>query len=237
MQEKKKCRKPTESDSVVKSVVKDSTMSNAEIQSSLKKLFNCKADFTVILTGKKSSKVNGLYDPNSYKILLHNKNFQTKNEIMYTAIHELTHHILITEKNVKSARSHSGLFWATFYDLIDKAIELGFYSRTRSEETKALVESAKKIQNEIINAQKKLGEIIAKIFDVEREAQRAADEGKTVEQVKAIAKQKSKVDDDDFESPEQLQKEKNRLERTIERLNDRLVQVEEQLLSMTGGAE
>ncbi len=47
---------------------------------------------------------------------------------MYTAIHELTHHILITERGVKTLKSHSGIFWATFYDLIDKAIELKLYT-------------------------------------------------------------------------------------------------------------
>ena len=46
-------------------------------------------DFTVVQTGKKSSKVNGLYKTDSHEILLHNKNFTTNNAIMYTAIHEL----------------------------------------------------------------------------------------------------------------------------------------------------
>lgn len=36
-----------------------------------------------------------------------------------------------------------------------------------------------------------------------------------------------------FYSPEQLRREKKRLESTIERLNDRLVQVEETLASMS----
>ena len=66
-------------------------------------------------------------------------------------------------------------------------------------------------------------------------AQQAADNGATVQQVKAIAQQKVKATDDDLENPEQLRREKKRLESTIARLSDRLVQVEETLLSMEGG--
>ena len=73
---------------------------------------------------------------------------------------------------------------------------------------------------------------LAKNPMIKHAAQNAADSGKTVEQVKAIAKQKAKATDDDLENPEQLRREKKRLKKTIERLNDRLVQVEETLISM-----
>ena len=138
-------------------------MDNDEIKKALSKLYDCKTDFTVIMTGKKSSKVNGLYKRNTCEILLNNRNFKTQNELMYTAVHELTHHVLITEKGVKSAKSHSEIFWATFYDLLDKAIENGFYSRTRSDETKALIDEAKEIQKSLIELQKRLGAVITKI--------------------------------------------------------------------------
>lgn len=261
-------------------------MNNEEIKSSLQKLFSCKTDFSVTMTGKQSSKVNGFYRPNTCEIFLHNRNFKNENELMYTAVHELTHHILTTEKGVKTAKAHSGLFWSTFYDLLDKAVELGFYSRTRSVETQKLIDEAKEIEKSISELQHKLGEVISKIYESCREngdrvedviehdiqitrqkakdlckmsdgnsdeiskavnsakdviirnaAQQAADEGKTVEQVKAIATQKAKAVDDDLENPEQLRREKRRLETTIERLQARLVQVEETLLSMQGGEQ
>ena len=63
----------------------------------------------------------------------------------------------------------------------------------------------------------------------------AADSGATVEQVKAIAKYTKKTTksiDDGLDSPSSLIREKKRIERTIEQLNDRLVNIEEQLLSM-----
>lgn len=262
-------------------------MNNDKIKTILSKLYDCKIDFTVIMTGKKSSRVNGFYTPNTCEIFLHNKNFKNDNELMYTAIHELTHHILTSEKGIKNVKSHSGIFWATFYDLVDKAVEQGFYSRDRSHETKALVEQAKKIQSEIIKAQKRLGEIIKKIYSVcekngdrtedviehdlqmsrkkarnlcllslssgnendemsiainqskdekiKQIARSAAIDGKTIEQVKAISKQNPRASDDDLESPEQLAREKKRLENTIERLKDRLIQVEETLNSMLEG--
>ena len=227
-------------------------MTNDEIKGKLLKLFDCKTDFSVTQTGKKSSKVNGFYKPATCEIFLHNKNFTTENELMYTAIHELTHHVLTTEKGVKTSRCHSGIFWATFYDFLDKAIELGFYTRNRSDETKALIDSALQLQKTIIETQKQLGEIIAKLYDsCETNGERIEDviehdlqitRGKAKELVKmrnsksnAVAKQKAKAVDDDLESPEQLRREKKRLESTIERLNDRLVQVEETLLSMEEG--
>lgn len=78
-----------------------------------------------------------------------------------------------------------------------------------------------------------MASIIATAKDV-MAAQRAAESGKTVEQVKAVARRKPNVSDDDLESPESLSREKKRLERAIEHLQDRLVQVEETLRSMRG---
>ena len=140
-------------------------MNNEEIKAALAKLYYCKTDFTVTQTSKKSSKVNGLYKPSTKEIILHNRNFTTDNQLMYTAIHELTHHILITEKGVKTSKAHSGIFWATFYDLIDTAIELKLYVRDRSEKTAALIAEAVAIQKQIVEAQKQLGRIILKLHD------------------------------------------------------------------------
>lgn len=257
-------------------------MTNKQIEEKLKKLFPCKTEFSVVQTGKHSSRVNSLYKPATREIVLHNMNFKTENELIYTAVHELTHHILTTEKGVKTAKCHSGIFWSTFYDLLDSAIKRGFYSRTRSEETQKLVEEAKQIQKELAELQRKLGDVISKIYiackdqgdryedviehdlqmtrnkarelvlmnggknsdelskivnsakgvEAKAAAQNAIDNGKTVEQVKAIAKKKAKAVDDDLESPEQLRREEKRLEHTIERLSDRLVQVQETLKSM-----
>ena len=259
-------------------------MTNEEIKISLQKIWECKNDFSVIQTGKKSSRVNGFYRPATKEIFLHNKNFSSDNQMMYTAIHELTHHILISEKNVASVKSHTTLFWSTFYDLMDIAVEKGIYRRKRSGATKELVGQARKIQKEIIEAQKRLGELLGKINEscksngeryedvVESDlqlsrskaqelrsmsasqceysdeiskvietvkdvvsAKKAAENGKTLAQIKAIASKKPALaSDDDLDDPSSLKREKKRLERTIERLQDRLVQVEESLASIQG---
>lgn len=258
-------------------------MTNEEIKNRLYRLYACKTDFTVIQTGKKSSRVNGFYNPATCEIHLYDKNFTTDNQLMYTAIHELTHHVLISEKGVKTTKSHSGIFWATFFDFVDKAVELSFYERRRSVETQNLIDTARHLQNEIIEAQKRLADVIAALYNscakneervedvIEHDlqmtrnksknlmkmrhssvsdemakaiesardeesqelARQAAASGKSVEQVKAIAKQAAKATDDDLENPEKLLREKKR----IEKLKDRLVQVEEMIISMEYGDE
>jgi hypothetical protein len=260
-------------------------MTNEDIKNKLLQLYDCITDFTVTQTGKASSRVNGFYKPATHEIFLHNKNFNSDNQLIYTAVHELTHHILDSEKGVKTARCHSGAFYSTFYDLIDKAVELKIYSRDRNSETTELVKEANDIQKQITDLQKNLGKVLIKIQEVcdknsdrfedviehdcqisrqqarkfmqmsainisvseeiaralllksssdemtKQAAIQAAAEGKTVQQIKAIA-QAAKPTDNGLESPEKLLKEKQRLEKTIDQLNDRLIQVEETLRSM-----
>ena len=68
-------------------------MSNDQIKKVLLTLRKSAHDFTVILSGKKSRKVHGLYKPDTREIIIHNKNFTNDNELMYTAIHEYAHHL------------------------------------------------------------------------------------------------------------------------------------------------
>lgn len=103
-------------------------MTNENILENLKKLYQCKTEFTVTQTGKQSKKVNGFYKPLTHEIFLHNKNFKSDNAVMFTAIHELTHHIQ-NENGVKAARAHNNAFWSTFYNLLDEAERIGIYSR------------------------------------------------------------------------------------------------------------
>ena len=90
-------------------------MDNASIKDMLLDIQESKLEFTVTMTGKESKRENGLYKPETREILLHNKNFKTDNELIYTAVHEYTHH-LINEENIVAnggrepphqARSHT----------------------------------------------------------------------------------------------------------------------------------
>ena len=110
-------------------------MDNASIKDMLLDIQESKLEFTVTMTGKESKRVNGLYKPETREILLHNKNFKTDNELIYTAVHEYTHH-LINEENIVAnggreplhqARSHTNYFWAKFHALLEVAEEKGYY--------------------------------------------------------------------------------------------------------------
>ena len=110
-------------------------MDNEKIKEMLLDIETSELDFTVIMTGKDSKRVNGLYKPDTREILLHNKNFKTDNELIYTAIHEYTHH-LINEQDIianggkeppHAARSHTNAFWAKFHALLEVAEQKGYY--------------------------------------------------------------------------------------------------------------
>lgn len=98
------------------------------IKDMLLKLENTDLEFSVTMTGKKSKKVNGLYKPDTHEILLHNKNFETDNQLIYTAIHEYAHHLQCEASGgLRSSRSHVSAFWARFHGLLEKAEKQGIY--------------------------------------------------------------------------------------------------------------
>jgi hypothetical protein len=103
-------------------------MNQDQIKSMLLRLENTELEFSVTMTGKKSKKVNGLYKPDTREILLHNKNFDDDNQLVYTAIHEYAHHLQCEAEGVlRSAKSHTTAFWARFHGLLEKAEKAGVY--------------------------------------------------------------------------------------------------------------
>ncbi len=103
-------------------------MNQDQVAAALRSIRKTAADFTVILSGKKSGKVNGLYKPGGREIILHNKNFKGDNELMYTAIHEYAHHIQFTESAVPiSVKAHTTAFWSLFHSLLFDAEKKGVY--------------------------------------------------------------------------------------------------------------
>ena len=90
-------------------------------------------EFSVIFSGKKSKKVNGLYKPVSREIIIHNKNFQPddtgQNLLLYTAIHEYAHHLHACSRGgTLSPRAHNSEFWAIFHALLEKAENKKIYN-------------------------------------------------------------------------------------------------------------
>lgn len=267
-------------------------MDNETIKQQLLQLEDTQIEFTVTMTGKESTRVNGLYKPDTHEILLHNKNFKDDNMLIYTAIHEYAHH-LMTEQEIastggklplKGGKCHTKEFWSKFHQLIMKAEELGIY-KLDIEVNGELKELTEKIKKEYIEVNGKLmqefGRLLAKAhalceaaniryedyldrvlclprnsakeitkvgvvevnpalgFDnmkkvamIKKPDERASAEqqilnGKTPDTVGELMK-KHKNDD----PREKLEKERNRLEKTIAALQHRLTLIEESLETM-----
>lgn len=104
-------------------------MNQDQVKERLLKLEDVREDFVVTFSGKKSSKVNGLYYPDRKEIILHNQNFTDDNQLMYTAIHEFAHHVQFMKATAPvSTRAHTTQFWNIFHTLLFKAEETGLYN-------------------------------------------------------------------------------------------------------------
>lgn len=104
-------------------------MNTDQIKQKLLQIQDTDEYFEVVLSGKKSRKVNGLYKSDTREIVLHNKNFLGDNELMYTAIHEYAHHLHFTGSPVPvSTRAHTGKFWSLFHSLLYEAERQDIYT-------------------------------------------------------------------------------------------------------------
>lgn len=84
--------------------------------------------FTLVFSGRENRKVNGLYKPDSVEIVLHNRNFDSDNQLIYTALHEYAHHLHHCKNaGLSQTRPHTHEFWAIFHELVEKAEVKGFY--------------------------------------------------------------------------------------------------------------
>ena len=127
-------------------------------------------DFSVIFSGKISNKVDGLYHPEKQEIIIHNKNFTEDDPLIYTAIHELAHHIQFTTPGIEvTSKSHSSLFWDIFHKLLEVAEHKEFYTNLfkTDERFKALTA---KIKSDFIQANgriiKDFGKILIEALDL-----------------------------------------------------------------------
>ncbi len=103
-------------------------MNQEQVKSRLQKLERDIPEFYVTFTGKTSKKVDGLYKPDTKEIIIHNKNHEDDNSLIYTAIHEFAHHIQFSRSPVPiSSKSHTNKFWDIFHKLLFKAEEKGIF--------------------------------------------------------------------------------------------------------------
>ncbi len=141
-------------------------MNQDKVKEILLQIEETELEFSVIFTGKSSKKVNGLYKGDTHEILLHNKNFSVDNELLYTAIHEYTHHRLWEiDGGSHSSRVHTRRFWSYFHGLLKKAEEKGLYKITL-EESPDLIELTENIRTTIMaedgRLMKELGRLLGK---------------------------------------------------------------------------
>jgi hypothetical protein len=108
-------------------------MNQHQVKEKLLLIEEAPLEFSLVFSGKKSKKVNGLYKPNSREIIIHNRNFNTddsgQNLLLYTAIHEYAHHLHACSRGGDlSPRAHNSEFWAIFHNLLEKAELKKIYS-------------------------------------------------------------------------------------------------------------
>jgi len=97
-------------------------MNQSQVKTLLEKVRPAAAPFQLVLSGRKNRRVNGLYKPETREIVLHNRNFASDNELVYTALHEYAHHLQFsTPPAPRSARTHTTRFWSILHSLLADA--------------------------------------------------------------------------------------------------------------------
>ena len=132
-------------------------MNPDEVKAALKALRPVKTEFVLIFSGKANRRVNGLYRPDEHLIVIHNRNFKSDNDLMYTALHEYAHHIMITERAGSTARAHTMAFWACLHELVGLAEGSGLYVnpsrgaslRQSTDKLEGLIEESGRVMREI----------------------------------------------------------------------------------------
>jgi hypothetical protein len=117
-------------------------MNQDQVKEKLLQLRPDVAEFTLVFSGKASKKVNGLYHPETCEIIIHNKNFEDDNALMYTAIHEYAHHVHRGAGGPVSQRAHTVEFRAIFHQLLEEAEAKGLYTNVveKIDELRSLAE-------------------------------------------------------------------------------------------------
>ena len=158
-------------------------MNQDQVKKKLLAIEDAPLEFTVIFSGKKSKKVNGLYKPDTREIIIHNRNFAVfgagsdrdeavideasgNNLLIYTAIHEYAHHLHACSRGGNlSSKAHTSEFWAIFHGLLEKAEKKGIYRDvfSGSKELEKLTDTIrKKYLAENGNLVKELGQLLLK---------------------------------------------------------------------------
>lgn len=145
-------------------------MNQDKVKEILLQLDSSVDEFSVIFTGKESSKVDGLYNRETCEILIHNRNFKDDNALMYTAIHEFAHHIQFTKIDPdRNSRAHTVAFWKTFHELLDVAEKNSHYVNIFNSDDKFL-NLTKQIKDNFLTQNgelmKDFGKLLVEAYDL-----------------------------------------------------------------------
>jgi hypothetical protein len=125
-------------------------MNQDKVKDILLRVAEARTEFTVIFSGKESSLVNGLYKPATREIIIHNRNFDSDDQLVYTALHEYAHHLHCERKGgLASGRAHTNEFWGIFHDILVEAEGLGMYRNVFDAEPE-FVELTRKIKSSCV---------------------------------------------------------------------------------------
>ena len=151
-------------------------MNQDQVKGILLRAAEAETDFTLIFSGKTSAVVNGLYKPHSREIIIHNKNFELDDQLVYTALHEYAHHLHSERKGfVVSGRAHTNEFWGIFHDLLVAAEAKGLY-RSPFESEPAFVELTRRIKESCVSEN---GKVMLEFGKLMIEAQALCEKWKT----------------------------------------------------------
>ncbi|MDR1930861.1 MAG: hypothetical protein LBQ44_09580 [Treponema sp.] len=149
-------------------------MNQDQVKDILLSIEDAPAEFSVIFSGKKSGKVNGLYKVETREIIIHNRNFPGgeggENLLLYTAIHEYAHHLHACRRGGSlSCRAHTMEFWAIFHALLERAEEKNLY-RNVLYDSPELRELTQTIRDKFLSANgslvKELGRLLLKACEL-----------------------------------------------------------------------
>jgi hypothetical protein len=153
-------------------------MNQDQVKQKLLSIEDAPLEFSLIFSGKRSKKVNGLYKPDSREIIIHNRNFDSGTAsgtslLLYTAIHEYAHHLQSCAHGGKlPGRAHTSEFWAIFHGLLEKAEKKGIYTDVFSDSAE-LTALTEKIRNNCLagngNLVKELGKQLLRASEICRE--------------------------------------------------------------------
>ncbi len=145
-------------------------MNQEQVKNKLISIEEPAEDFTVIFSGKESKRVDGLYHPEQKEIIIHNKNFQDDNALIYTAIHEYAHHIHFCGPAAPvSCKAHTRTFRGIMHRLLSRAEELGIYSNL-FETDERFINLTRRIRDDFLTANGRLmkdfGALLAQARDL-----------------------------------------------------------------------